>query len=199
VKQQPRPTARVLAAQIIRTALALRAQRVLPGTLGNISARLDAARIVITPSSRPYETMRAQDVPIVTLTDGTAKGPFPPSVETLMHLAIYRARPDVAAIVHTHAPAATALACLGMPLPTQLDEVEYYVGGAVQIAAYAPPGSAALATNVLAALGPRHAALMAAHGLVAVAPDLAKAMQIAEAIEHAAQVFLMTLQVSARR
>ena len=199
MKKQPRPTARVLAAQIIRTALALRAQRVLPGTLGNISARVDAARIVITPSSRPYETMRAQDLPIVALADGAVTGPFPPSVETQMHLAIYRARPEVAAIVHTHAPAATALACLGMPLPVQLDEVEYYVGGAVQLAAYAPAGSAALAANVLAALGPRHAALMTAHGLVAVAPNLARAMQIAEAIEHAAHVFLMTLQVSARR
>ncbi len=198
MKKPPRLTARVLAARIIRTALALRVQRVLPGTLGNISARVDAARMVITPSSRPYETMRAQDLPVVALADGTTKGPFPPSVEAQMHLAIYRARPDVAAIVHTHAPAATALSCLGMPLPLQLDDVEYYVGGAVQLAAYAPSGSAALAANVLAALGPRHAALMTAHGLVTVAPDLAKAMQIAEAIEHAAQVFLITLQVSNR-
>jgi L-fuculose-phosphate aldolase len=185
-------TSRAAAAQIVRTALALRAQRVLPGTLGNISMRLDARRVVITPSSRPYETMRAEDLPVVALADGVAKGPFPPSVETPMHCAIYRARPDVHAIVHTHAPAATAVGCLGMALPLQLDEVEYYVGGAVPLAPYAPSGSTALAANVVAALGRRNAALMTAHGLITVAPDLAKAQQIAEAIEHAAQVFLMT-------
>lgn len=183
---------RDLRAEIIRTALALRAQRVLPATLGNISVRLSDTTLLITPSSRAYETMAPEDLPVIDLQGAVHSGAVPPSSEWRMHAAIYRARPDVRAIVHTHAPAATAVACLGLPLPGTLGELEYFAKGTVRVARSAESGTDEIAANVVLALGQSRAALMASHGLVAVGSDCASAAQVAEVIEHCALVYLWT-------
>ena len=178
--------------EIIRTALALRAQSVLPATLGNISVRTGENAVLITPSSRPYESMQPGDLPVIDLQGDVIQGELAPSSEWRMHTAIYRARADARAIVHTHAPAATALACLGEPLAGMLGEMEYFAQGPVRVAEYAESGTDAIAEHVVQALGSSRAVLMAWHGMVALGPDCTTAAQVAEVIEHCATLQLWT-------
>lgn len=179
---------------VIHTALRLQTQRVLPGTLGNFSVRLVANRVLITPSSRDYHTMQIDDLPIVSLDGAKVEGRHKPSVETKMHLAIYAARQDVGAIVHTHAANASTLAALGRPLPCILDELATFAKGAVRVAQYGSIGSADLAHNAVAALADRNAVMLAMHGLVTVGPDLKTAERVAEVVEHVAEVYLRMIQ-----
>jgi L-fuculose-phosphate aldolase len=107
--------------------------------------------------------------------DGTAvEAPLAPSSELPLHLAIYAARPEAGAVVHTHSPAATALSTLVDEVPA----VHYYVamfGGPVPVAPYATYGTTELARNVVRALRDRTACLMGNHGAVTIGPDLATA------------------------
>jgi len=178
---------------IIRTARRLQEQRVLPGALGNFSVRLADGRFLVTPTSRDYRTMEPGDLAIVSADGSVVHGPFPPSIEIGMHRAIYAARPDVGAVIHTHAPYASTLAALGRPLPF-LDELTRFSPGPVRVAAYGPAGSDELARNAVAALGGTNAVFLAMHGLIAVGPDLSAAEQVAEVIEHLAGVYLRALQ-----
>ncbi len=117
------------------------------------------------------------------------EGRLQPSSELAFHLAIYRARPDVNAVVHAHSPWATTVACLGWELPA----VHYLVGFAgkkVPLAPYATFGTPELASNAAAALGAHNAVLLANHGLVAVGPNLAAAFAVAEEIELVARIYL---------
>ena len=178
---------------IIATARRLQDQRVLPGALGNFSVRLADGGIVVTPSSRDYRTMEPGDLALVSADGAAVKGPFKPSIEIGMHRGIYAARPDVGAVVHTHASNASTLAALGRPLPF-LDELTRFTGGPVRVAEYGPAGSDELARNARAALGGTNAVLLAMHGLIAVGPDLGAAEQVAEVVEHLAEVYLRSLQ-----
>ena len=112
-----------------------------------------------------------------------------PSSELGFHLALYRHRPEVGGIVHTHSPYATTLACLNWEIPP----VHYLVGFAgpkVPVAPYATFGSEALAGHVRDTMGSGYnAVLLANHGLVAVGIDLARAFDTAEEVEFVARVF----------
>ena len=102
-----------------------------------------------------------------------ASGERKPSSEWRVHSAIYAARPDVSAIVHTHSVHATAWSCLGEPLDTQVKEFTQVAAGPVRTAADAPPGSDELAANAVVALESRNAALLHRHGVLAVG-DIAR-------------------------
>ena len=162
------------------------------GSAGNVSRRLGAGRIAVTPSAVPYETMTAGQIVIVRLADGSAESGTP-SYELPMHLAIYRSMPNVGAIVHTHAPYVTALSVLRRPLPPVIDEMLLYLGGTIEVADYAFTGTDAVGTNVVRALGDRNAVLLANHGNVCVGRDLAQAMHVALTMESCAQVYVQSL------
>jgi L-fuculose-phosphate aldolase len=112
-----------------------------------------------------------------------------------MHHQLLRRRPDAGAVVHCHSRHATILACAGRPIPA----VHYMVlvggGSSVPVAPYATFGTAQLADNVVETLAGRYAALMANHGLIVIASDLARALLIAEEIEEQAAVYLGTLAI----
>ena len=160
------------------------------GTGGNLSCRAqDRDWVAISPSGVPYADMLPQDVVILDLEGQSVAGGHRPSSELGFHLALYRHRPDVGGIVHTHSVYATTLACLNCEIPP----VHYLVGFAgpkVPVAPYATFGTEALARNVRDTMGTRYnAVLLANHGLVAVGHDLSKAFDIAEEIEFVARVF----------
>ncbi len=134
--------------------------------------------------------MRPEDVALVNLEDGLAvEGAYKPSSELGFHLALYRQRPEVGAVVHTHSVYATTLACLGWELPA----VHYLVGFAgrkVPVAPYATFGTDELAANVAATIGSQfNAALLANHGLVAVGGDMPAALNTAEEVEFVARIY----------
>jgi L-fuculose-phosphate aldolase len=122
-----------------------------------------------------------------------------PSSELPLHLAIYAARPDVYAIVHTHSLYATACAVAGTAIPPCLEELVQVVGGGVEVADYALPGTAELAQNTVIALGDRTAALLSNHGAVACGPSLKEAMLVAELVEKAAHIHAIAGQLGGSR
>ena len=197
MSQQAAPSdSLALRQEIIATARRLHASRVLPGALGNFSVRIDGGRMLITPSSRSYHTMLPEDLPVVSLDGTVVSGPYKPSIESGLHAGIYTARPDVGAVIHTHATHAAALAAMNKPLPVVLDEMTYYLKGGVPVAPYAPSGSSELAQIAAATLGSGNAVLLGSHGLLTVGPTLLKAEHTAEVVEHAAEVYLLVLRCS---
>jgi L-fuculose-phosphate aldolase len=157
------------------------------GTSGNVSGRA-GERIEITPSGLPYEHMTESD--IVTLADdgSVVAGRSEPSSERRVHLAVYAARPDALAIVHTHSVHATAWSLLGEPLDTATEELQHQAGGAVRTTAFAPSGSDEIAELCVAALGGRRAVLLGGHGVVAVGETPAAALVTCQSVERQAQI-----------
>jgi L-fuculose-phosphate aldolase len=166
---------------------------------GNVSARVPGQPLVaITPTSIPYDVLREDQICVVRLEDGGSTGQGPrPSGELPTHLAIYRARPDVGAVVHTHAPAVSSLSVLGIPLPPVIDEMVVYFGGTVAVAEYGFTGTETLAANAVAALSDRAAVLLSNHGNVCVGRDLDEALHVALTMESTARVYLDALRVGA--
>lgn len=166
------------------------------GSSGNVSQRVDDAHIAITPTSIPYESLTAEEIVIVDLERGTAVESIrEPSYELPLHLTIYRSRPDVGAIVHTHAPYVTTLSVLRRPLPPIIDEMLVTLGGTIEVAEYAFTGTDALGTNVVRALGERAAVMLANHGNVCIGRDLAHALHVAVSMEAIARVYVQALQI----
>ena len=148
-----------------------------------------------TPTSIPYEALRLDQICVVGLDDRAAEAGAPPSGELPTHLAVFRARPDVGGIVHTHAPAVSALSVLRRPLPPVIDEMVVYLGGTVEVADYAFTGTEDLARNVVGALGDRAAVLLSNHGNVCVGKDLEEALHVALTMESTARIYLDALRV----
>ena len=179
--------------QIIDTCRALEARGLNQGTSGNVSARLDAERFLLTPSSLSYDTMQPADLVEIDLVSGRVTGSRRPSSEMPFHLAIHRARPDAQVVVHTHSEHATAVSCLRRDLPALHYLVGLFGGPQIRCAPYATFGTEALSANVLEALAHRRAALMANHGLVVVAATLPQALALTAEAETLARLYLKTL------
>lgn len=158
------------------------------GTVGNVSAR-HGDELRITPTRRAYETMRRRDLVRVDADSGRPlSAGARPSRELPLHLAVYRARPDVAAVIHTHSPYATAWSFLDKPLEPALEDLEYYGIGEIRTAAWAGPGTDELAHNVSRALGRSNAVLLGHHGVLTTGRSVEEALNAARVVEHQAQV-----------
>jgi L-fuculose-phosphate aldolase len=145
---------------------------------------------VITPSGMPYGCLKPEDTVIINFAGDVVEGGRKPSSETPLHSAIYRARQDVTAVVHTHSTYASACAVARMAIPPILEDLVQVVGGGVDVAEYALPGSEQLAENALRALASKNAVLLANHGVVAVGPNIDEAFKAAILIEKAAKVYI---------
>ncbi|MCW5730673.1 MAG: class II aldolase/adducin family protein [Alphaproteobacteria bacterium] len=179
--------------EMVRTCRAMNASGINQGTSGNLSARLDGGRFLITPSGLAYETMKPADLPVMDFS-GRWWGPRRPSTEWRFHRDILRARPDVMAVLHVHSRHATALACLGEGIPAFHYMVAAAGGAEIACAPYATFGTQALSDHALAALGPRRACLLANHGLIVAERSLAKALALAIEVETLAAMYLLARQ-----
>lgn len=179
-------------AAICAGAQALHAAGLAPGRSGNVSVRIGDG-FLITPSGLPYPTMQAEDIVEIDGSGGVRAGRHRPSSELPLHRAIYAARPDVGAIVHTHSPQATALSCARRGIPAFHYMVAVAGGNDVRCADYATFGSNALAAHALRALADRKAALLANHGVIALGAELEEALAIAAEIENLAREYLLLL------
>lgn len=165
------------------------------GSAGNVSVRGPGDDCyVITPTSLAYAEMTPDNIVVCDAEgDPLVEVENAPSFELPLHLAVYRARPDVKAVIHTHAMFSTILSVLGLALPPIIEEMVPYLGGAVECAAYGQSGSEELAEAAVAALGPRAAVLLANHGNLVAARNLAKAFAAAELLERAARIYYQSL------
>ncbi|KUH81534.1 MULTISPECIES: L-fuculose-phosphate aldolase [unclassified Mycobacterium] len=160
------------------------------GTAGNISARREDGTIVITPSSVDYHDMALDDLVLVDPEGAvvTAKDGRTPSTEMALHLACYRAFDDIGSVIHSHPVWATMFAVARQPIPACVDEFAVYCGGDIRCADYAASGTPDVGHNAVKALEGRAAALIANHGLVAVAPRPDKALHVTALVERTAKI-----------
>lgn len=163
---------------------------------GNVSARVSGHdAIAITPTSISYDVMTADQVVVVSLDSGLPiESKVRPSGELPTHLAIYRHRQDVGAVVHTHAPWVSTLSVLRRPLPPIIDEMVVYFGGTIEVADYAFTGTEDLGANVVDALGDRAGVLLSNHGNLCVGRDLAEALHVAQTMESTARIYVESLR-----
>lgn len=178
---------RALRRRVVAVARALEADGLVVGTVGNVSARA-GGELVVTPTRAPYARMRARDLARVDIASGARSRGGVPSRELPLHLAVYRARPDVGAVVHTHSVAATAWSFLDEPLGPELEDLAYHGIDPVLTAPPAAPGSAELAAGAVAALGPGSAVLLGRHGLLTAGDTPERALLVARVVEHHAQI-----------
>lgn len=159
-------------------------------TWGNISVRDEADKVYITPSGMDYETCTVDDVVVMDLDGNILSGERKPSIETALHLSVYRARPEVGAIVHTHPIYSTVFSCMGEGIPLLIDEAAQALGAEIKTADYALPGTEELADNCVKALGLNaNACLLQSHGAVCVGKDMKSAFKVARVLEMTAEVW----------
>ena len=147
--------------------------------------------LAITPSQRPYSSLSPEDILVVDFDGEPVEGDLVPSSETMIHVHVYQARPDVHAVVHAHPVFCSVAAVADLEIPPIIDELVILVGGVVKVADYAFPGTRELAASACRALGQRNAVLLRNHGMVAVGRDLAAALETCQLVERAAQVYVM--------
>ena len=158
------------------------------GTAGNVSARTEDGRVVLSPTALPYATMTASDLVVTDLDGRILAGEREPTTEIDLHLACLRRHVDIGAVVHTHAVHASMFAIAQQSIPCVLEEFEYYVGGDVLVAPYHRTGTAALGEAAAERLADRAAVLLANHGLVVVGSSAAEALQLTKLVERGARI-----------
>ena len=176
-----------LRSEVAQAARALAATGLVTGLAGNVSARAGDL-VAVTPTGGRLKTLDPDEVAIVDLDGALVDAPRAPTSELPFHLAIYR-RYDAGAVVHTHPPMATAVACVADELPC----IHYSLlalGGSVRVARYATFGTDDLAASIVAALEGRTAALMGSHGAVTYGADLQAAVDATELLEWACGVYV---------
>lgn len=150
--------------------------------------------MAVTPSGVVYDIMKPEDIVVIDMDGDKLEGDLAPTSEIAFHLALQRLRPNLHAVVHTHSPYATAVACLGWELPP----IHYLIGFAgekVPLAPYSTYGTEELSDNICSVIGESNAVLMANHGLVCVGTDLDKAFMTTEMVEYVANLYLLTKSV----
>jgi L-fuculose-phosphate aldolase len=180
--------------EVTRVAKQMVESGLVTGTSGNVSVRTPEGEILITPSGIGYGSMEPKDVVLVDLEKHVLEGSLVPSSETPMHTGIYRVRPEVDAVVHTHSPYATTLACLGWEIPpvhymlTALSE-----DGLIPLAPYATYGTEELAGYAGEALGEtRNACLLQNHGAITVGESAEEAFSRTVILEEMARIYYQT-------
>ncbi|MCK5764285.1 MAG: class II aldolase/adducin family protein [Clostridiales bacterium] len=180
--------ARQASDEIVKYGLIMKESALVVGTWGNISTRVqDTDLVAITPSGVDYDKTKPEDIVIVDIEGNIIDGELKPSIELPLHLAIYKARKDVNAIVHTHSTYSTSYAIARKEIPATVEDSVQIVGGNVRVTEYCLPGSIELGNEAVKKLEDRNAVLLANHGLLAAAGTLKEALKVAQIIEKAAQ------------
>lgn len=183
---------------VAATALAMSRSGLSPGRSGNVSVRAPGG-MLITPSGLAYEAMTAAEIVFVGEDGIPHSSGRPPSSEWHLHLAAYRARPDMNAVVHTHSLHAVVLACAGKPIPAFHYMVAVAGGADIPLVPYATFGTEELAQHVAGGLTSRDACLLAHHGQVALGHSLDAALELAHDVEVLAEQYCKVLMLGPAR
>jgi L-ribulose-5-phosphate 4-epimerase len=183
--------------EIVRAAKAIISKKLSEIGEGNISARIpDTDEFFVTPSYNNYEAMNPMDVvhlkwdgTIISCPEGRV-----PSTEWPLHATIYKYRPKVNFVIHSHSPYATTMAVLRESIPPILEEMVVFVGGEIKVVPFGRANTFDLAEKVVEAMGDANAVLMANHGPVAVARTMDEAIKVAELTEKMAMIYYMASQ-----
>lgn len=173
--------------EVIDAGIKMLESHLVVGTWGNISARVPGEDYVaITPSGVDYDTITPEGIVILDMDGNIVDGTMKPSIEFNLHLAVYRSRKDVNAVVHTHSTYCTALAIARKPIPPAAEDLVQIVGGDVRVSEYFLPGSVELGEAAVKALEGRNAVLLANHGCLGAGKDLKETLKIVSVVEKSA-------------
>lgn len=165
-------------------------------TSGNVSGRdPETGHVVIKPSGLRYEYMTAEDMVVLDLDGHVLEGSLAPSVDAPTHLYIYRHRPDVRSVVHTHSTFATAWAAVGKPIPVYLTAIADEFGGPIPLGAYAKIGGEEIGEEVVRSIGDSPAILMKNHGVFTIGSSIEAAVKAAVMVEDVARTTFYALQL----
>ncbi|MDT8898154.1 class II aldolase/adducin family protein [Thermanaerothrix sp. 4228-RoL] len=170
------------------------------GGQGNISALdVESGLIAITPSAVPYHLRQPEDIVVIDLNRQIIEGKWQPTTEIALHMRFYHTRPDVRAVIHTHAPYASVFGIIHEPIPMVLIESATALSGPIPVAPYARPGSEEVAELTQKAMGEEGVAcVMAHHGLVTVGQTLEQAYQATLAAETSARMVILARSMGAK-
>ena len=143
--------------------------------------------------------MTPEDIVVVDYDVDVIEGDTVPSSESLTHVAVYKARSDISAVIHTHSIYASVLAVAGVPLPPILDELVAYLGGPVEVAEYGFPSTEDLGEKAIQAMGERNAVFIRNHGVLAAGRDMPDALRACELVERAAQIYIQARSLGSVR
>lgn len=182
--------------ELLQANLELPRNNLVAWTGGNVSARdLNAGLVVIKPSGVRYEKLRSEDMVVVDLDGNIVEGMLKPSSDTESHLYIYRHRPDVSGIVHTHSRYATAFAALGIPIPCVLTAMADEFGGPIPCGGFALIGGEEIGKVVMESIGQSPAVLLKNHGVFTIGETPFEAVKAAVMTEDAAATVWMAMQL----
>lgn len=167
-------------------------------TGGNVSGRdPDTGLVVIKPSGVKYPDLRPEQLVVLDLNGQIVEGDLAPSSDTASHLYIYRQRPDVGGIVHTHSPYATAFAAVGKPIPVYLTAIADEFGGPIPVGGFALIGGEEIGRVVVDAIGSSPAVLLKNHGVFTIGKNAEAAVKAAVMVEDVARTVWYALQLGA--
>jgi L-ribulose-5-phosphate 4-epimerase len=165
-------------------------------TSGNVSGRdAESGLVVIKPSGVAFEALTPENQVVVDLQGHVVEGTLRPSSDVHAHLYVYRHRPDVMGVVHTHSNYATAFAALGKPIPVYLTAMADEFGGPIPVGAYAKVGNDEIGREVVRSIGHSPAILMKNHGVFTVGATPTAAVKAAVMVEDVAKTVWLALQL----
>lgn len=160
---------------------------------GNVSWRMPTGEVLVTPSGMIYDDMVADDVLVVDIDGNILEGTRKASVDTEALLYIFKEKPEVNAVIHTHQPYATGLGLVMDEIPCNLSTMANATEGPVTVAAYGDPGSLSMGVEAVRAIGDRLAVVLKHHGVIAVGRDLRQALFSCVYLEEAAKTVAVAL------
>ncbi|HEX9839761.1 MAG TPA: L-ribulose-5-phosphate 4-epimerase [Anaerolineales bacterium] len=182
--------------ELVQLHLELPKNNLVMWTGGNVSARdAETGLIVIKPSGIRYEEMRPEHMVVVDLDGKTVEGNLKPSSDTYSHLYIYKHRPDVGGVVHTHSRYATAFAAVGKAIPCVLTAIADEFGGPIPCGGFALIGDEAIGKVVVESIGNSPALLLKNHGVFTIGKNAASAVKAAVMTEDVAATVWMAMQI----
>jgi L-fuculose-phosphate aldolase len=181
---------------LVKTGVTMIEEGLTVGTWGNFSVRdPEYGLIYITPSGMNYGEIQDDDIVVLDDELNVVDGIRVPSVEKAMHAAVYKARQDINAVIHTHPVYSTILGVNGMELPGISEDFVQIVGDRMVCSEYALPGTPELARNAIKGLGDRNGVLLPNHGTLVVGSDMSMAMTICLVVEKTAQIYIMAKSI----
>lgn len=185
-----------LRVEVYKANMALPANGLVTWTAGNVSGRdPDTDLVVIKPSGVLFEELTPENMVVVDLQSRVVEGELGASSDTASHVYLYRHRPDVMGVVHTHSNYATAFAAVGKPIPAVLTAIADEFGGPVPCAGYARIGGREIGEEILRTIGDSPAILMKNHGVFTIGKTVQTALKAAVMVEDVARTVWLALQI----
>jgi len=185
-----------LRAQVCELNIGLHRERLVTMTSGNVSGRdPETGLVVIKPSGISYDKLTPGDMVVVKLDGRVVEGKLKPSVDTATHLYVYRNRPDVNGVAHTHSNYATAFAAAGKAIPVALTAIADEFGGPIPVGPYAPIGGDEIGRAICEHIGGGRAVLMKQHGVFTIGETPEAAFKAAVMVEDVAKTCFLAMQL----